>query len=684
MGRLLLLLACLLPLGLGAQGLDSMLLAWERMPADTHKVQKGFRLGGQLMSRYPQWTHYLTDRALCLGDSLGFEKARFNAQMQYCYLAGKAGQWQEAHEHARQLLAFSERNPKANYRAVATAEMAQTALRLALPQTETYFIAALEAATAISKKSYLERVQYYYAIWLQDEGRYEEALTQLESVISAKGDTTARERRSLIPYYSMLGKLWLETEQPHKAEPYFRKAYAFRKERNHLPQIAVGEQNMGVYFSQSGQLDSAEYYFRLAIKHDRQIKNIMGLAASANNLAIVYEKKGELEKIRPLYQEAHSIYQTANESLSRVRTLLNWGLLEVKLGQTRLGLQYLRQGEAQAQEIGNVLLKRLAYKNLAEALQQQAKHKEAYQYLSKYHQVKDSTLSEERLLKLEKIEAKFEEEKAQKEVARLQESKLKQEAVLVQSRLQNDQFLPIIIVLILVIATALLLGWWFWHRQRLGQKAQETDLQQRLLRSQMNPHFLFNALNSIQRLFQDRDTERANEYLEGFGQLMNDILDQSGREWIPLVDELRTLELYLRMEQYRLENGFRYALHLPQGIDAYQTQVPPLILQPLVENAIWHGIAPLEKEGLIEINFSWNEGKLECQIVDNGVGLSHSQQKRHDRHQPKALNILNERLGIESAFQLRERKDTHGEILGTEAKLLIPVQISSGSLSTTK
>ncbi|MEM6342705.1 MAG: histidine kinase [Bacteroidota bacterium] len=684
MGRLLLLSAFLMPLGLIAQGLDSVLLVWEAMPADTHKVQKAFRLGRQLMSHYPEWSYYLTDRASCLGDSLGFSKASFNAQIQYCYLAGNAGKWQEAHEHAQKLLAFSERNPKANFRAVATAEMAQTALRLSLPQTEAYFITAIEAAKAVRKKTYLERIKYYYAIWLQEEGRYEDALAQIESLVSTKGDTTARERQSLIPYYSMLGKLWLETEQIEKAEPYLRKAYAYRKERNHLPQMVIGEQNIGAFFMQSGQLDSAKHYLDLAIKHNRQIKNMIGLAGTLNNLALVYEKQGKLEKIRPLYQEAYRIYQAANDKPPQIRTLINWGLLETKLGQTRLGLQYLRQGEAQALEMDNALLIRLAYKSLAEALQQQAKHQEAYQYLSQYHQLKDSSLNAERLVKLEKIEAKFEEEKAQKEVARLEETQLKQEAILVQSRLRNDQFLPIIIILILVIGGAVLLGWWFWHRQALRQKAQDTDLQQRLLRSQMNPHFLFNALNSIQRLFQDRDTERANEYLEGFGQLMNDILDQSGQEWIPLVDELRTLELYLRMEQYRLENGFRYALHLPAGIDAYQTLVPPLILQPLVENAIWHGIAPLEKEGLIEINFSWNQDRLECQIIDNGVGLSRSQQKQHDRHQPKALNILNERLGLESGFHLRERKDTHGETLGTEARLFIPLKLSSGSLDTTK
>lgn len=684
MGRLSLLLLFSLPLLLSAQKLDSLIGAWEMMPADTHKVQAAFHLGNKLMRTQALQTYYLTDRAACLGDSLGFTKAQFNAQMKYCYLAGYEGKWQEAHQHARKMLAFSERNPKASIIAVAQTEMAQTAMRLNLPETEKYFLEGIATADTLKKSHYVERIQYYYAIWLQDEGRYPEALTQLESLVERQSDSTLQGRQNLIRYYSILGRLWLEMEQSTKAEPYIRKAYAYRKERNYLPQLAIGEQNMGVLFSQNGMADSAIHYLKLATEHHRQLGNLPGLAFANNNLAAVYEERGDLNDLRQLYVEALKIYEKTELTDESIRTLLNLGLLEVKLGHSKRGMAYLKKGESQAQQLQNLILRRLAFKQLAAALHLQSEHIQAYEYLGEYHSLRDSMLNLERLANMSEIELKFEQEKKRKEILRLKEDQSQQEMLLVQSQLRNDRFLPVIITLLSFLGVIGLLAWWFWHRQSLRQQNQQSNLQQRLLRSQMNPHFLFNALNSIQRLFQDQDTKRANEYLAGFGKLMNDILDQSSQAWIPLVDELRTLEVYMRMEQYRLENGFRYAIHLPEEIDVYQTQIPPLILQPLVENAIWHGIAPLEKEGLIEINFSLDKKYISCRIVDNGVGLSQSQNKGPQQHQPKALNILMERLGIESAFELRERKDIQGEILGTEAQLLIPFQITASSTRTTK
>ncbi|MFK7925414.1 MAG: histidine kinase [Bacteroidia bacterium] len=684
MGRLSLLLLFSLPLLLSAQKLDSLIGAWELMPADTHKVQAAFHLGRKLMRTQASQTYYLTDRAACLGDSLGFTKAQFNAQMKYCYLAGYQGKWQEAHQHAQKMLAFSKRNPNANIIAVAQTEMAQTAMRLKLPETEKYFLEGIATADTLQKSHYVERIQYYYAIWLQNEGRYPEALTQLELLVQRESDSSLKGRQNLIRYYSILGRLWLTMEQADKAEPYIRKAYAYRKERNYLPQLTIGEQNMGVLFSQNGMSDSAIYYLKLASEHHRQLGNLTGLAGANNNLAAVYEKSGAFNELRQLYLEALNIYESTDLTDERIRTLLNLGLLEVKLGNTKRGMAYLKKGESQAQQSQNLILRRLAFKQLATALHQQSKHTQAYEYLGQYHSLKDSMLNVERLASMSEIEVKFEQEKKQKEISRLKEGQVQQEMLLVQSQLRNDRFLPVIISLLSFLGVAGLLAWWFWHRQGLRQQNQQSELQQRLLRSQMNPHFLFNALNSIQRLFQDQDTKRANEYLEGFGKLMNDILDQSSQAWIPLVDELRTLEVYMRMEQYRLENGFRYAIHLPEDIDVYQTQIPPLILQPLVENAIWHGIAPLEKEGLIEINLSLEEKYISCRIVDNGVGLSQEQNKTPQQHQPKALNILTERLGIESAFELRERKDIQGEVLGTEVHLLIPILVTASSVRTTK
>ncbi|MEL6651155.1 MAG: histidine kinase, partial [Bacteroidota bacterium] len=651
---------------------------------DTHKVQAGFRLSRQLMKTEVDLSYYFNDQSLCLGQKLGFAKAEYNAAMQYCYLAGQLGRWEEAHRFAERLVAFAEGVKKPNFIAGAWQEMAQTAIHLQLPQTEDYLDKAIALSEDLPTLSGRHRIHYYYAVWLQNEGRYEEAMQEFQQLVRDNPRKSPRDNRLQITYLSSLAKLWLELERPEEAEPIIRQTYLIRKSYGELPQLALGEEAMGFFFTQTGQLDSAIHYLELALQHYQQIGNQRRLSHVANNLSMVYAERNQPNKQRQYLEMSIDLERRMNEPLPKVRGLLNLGLFEVEQSRYGVGMRYLREGEEIANSLDSDMLKRLAYRNLAEALYLQGRYEQALDYLNQYHDLKDSMLNVDRMEGIRRIEFKYQQEKKQKELSRLEGEKLIQETELLESRLANDETAWRMLYLLALLCLGGLIAWWFWHRQKLTARNQQTELQQRLLRSQMNPHFLFNALNSIQRLFQDRDNQRANEYLNGFGQLMNDILDQSGKAWIPMVDELRTLELYLRMEQYRLDNGFRYALHLPEEVDPYQLEIPPLILQPLVENAIWHGIAPLEHEGLIEISFRQREDKLECRIIDNGVGLSQSQRKDRPEHQPKALSILTERLGIDSAFQLRERKDTQGNTLGTEAFLLIPYRVSTRSSDPAK
>ncbi|MCX6182572.1 MAG: histidine kinase [Bacteroidetes bacterium] len=167
------------------------------------------------------------------------------------------------------------------------------------------------------------------------------------------------------------------------------------------------------------------------------------------------------------------------------------------------------------------------------------------------------------------------------------------------------------------------------------------------LKQQMNPHFIFNALNSIQsKIIQDKK-EEASKFLVLFSKLIRQNLENSDRDFVVLSDELQNLKMYLELEQMRLGSSFSYAISMVGAVDTESIKVPTFVLQPLIENAIWHGLMPLSTEKKLELKLAINERNLIICINDNGIGRKKSLElKRNTKHQSKGLQLLNERLTL--------------------------------------
>lgn len=189
------------------------------------------------------------------------------------------------------------------------------------------------------------------------------------------------------------------------------------------------------------------------------------------------------------------------------------------------------------------------------------------------------------------------------------------------------------------------------------------DLELKSLRSMMNTHFVFNALNSIQQFISRKDHLEANRYLGKFARLMRNHLNASLDTQIGLNEELQSLEHYLSLEKLRLEDRLEYSFMLPDSIP--ELEIPGFLLQPLIENAIWHGLMPLEKGGLVEIIVSVNELELQVQIRDNGIGLkpiaNNSHTSRGLQMIYKRLEILSNRTGRKHSLQLLNRAEVEGD-----------------------
>jgi ligand-binding sensor domain-containing protein len=210
------------------------------------------------------------------------------------------------------------------------------------------------------------------------------------------------------------------------------------------------------------------------------------------------------------------------------------------------------------------------------------------------------------------------------------------------------------------------------------------EIQQKALRLQMNPHFIFNSLNSIQSYILSNDTDLAVNYLGRFSQLMRLILSNSRESLIPLADELHALKLYIEIEQLRFENKFTYEIVVDPSIDEEFTGVPPMIIQPYVENAIIHGLVHKPDRGHLKLQFTQQGPNILCLIEDDGIGRDKATEiKRNSgiNTESKGMMITNERIEIlrekthkDFDVKIIDLKDNKGNPAGTRVELVIAIQ----------
>lgn len=204
------------------------------------------------------------------------------------------------------------------------------------------------------------------------------------------------------------------------------------------------------------------------------------------------------------------------------------------------------------------------------------------------------------------------------------------------------------------------------------------------LRAQMNPHFIFNSINSVQYFITNNDPDSSQKYLSKFARLIRYVVDNSKLSSIALNKEIEALQLYLELEALRFTSRFEYHIHMAENVDAMYTQIPSMLIQPYVENAIWHGIMHKEGAGKIEITLAMKGDLLECVIEDNGVGRKKSQEYKRAKREAgyksigmtntkERLDIINHVTGNTLTVEVDDLYNPDGTAAGTRVKLRIPV-----------
>lgn len=387
--------------------------------------------------------------------------------------------------------------------------------------------------------------------------------------------------------------------------------------------------NLGNLYSDMVMADKAIQSYEKAIGISKKTGNTRGLLNAYANLGDLYLKsQNNYEKAYEYLSNAEGLSKRTqnNQTIS----LINGGLATVLLNATneqllsfgfnlkqRLSIaeDYAMKGLQSATETESPVNLMHANKTLSDVHQKLGKYELALVEFKKYTHLKDSLLSDEKKIEFVKQEMSFETEK---------------QKLIAKEELEKEKIIRQQITLIGVITIVfLIIGFVVYKylrdnrqlKRELLHKTQTAENEIQILRLQMNPHFIFNSLNSISYYMHKNDMEKADYYLTNFAKLMRGILENAEEKEITLAEEINMMEAYMQLEASRLDHKFTYEINVAEEIDKDNTYVPCLIMQPFIENSIWHGFANEDLKGKISIDIFKDQSSLKCIIDDNGVGI---------------------------------------------------------------
>ena len=483
----------------------------------------------------------------------------------------------------------------------------------------------------------------------------------------------------LAAIYNNIGVIYKSQGDYYKSLDYYEKCLSIQeklKDRN----IGTTTNNIGLVYLNLRDFKMGLVYFNKSKMYFDKYPNDYGLAQLYHNYSLYYNEINENEKAIDYTKKALKVFTTIENKFMIADSYAQLGEVYFKQKKYDLALEYTNKGLVIAKEL-NILDKVQAFeKTLSEIYEKQNNLFESLKHYKLYSIAKDSLANAETVKSTIRAEMSFDFDK--KEMAQ-KEEQIKKDLVFKQQSKLNKFKIAFAMFFVLFVCGILFL---IYNKSVLKKKLTlEKELaiyEQKALHLQMNPHFIFNCLGSITSFIVKNSTEAAINYLAKFSKLMRLTLEYSKETLIPIDKEIESLQNYLELEQLRFNDSFQFQINKSKDIDD-DVALPPLLLQPFIENAIIHGVNPKVKTGLIVLDFSIENDSLVCVVTDNGIGINVSKEmkeKKISMHKSMALDITRKRLEMMETSSTKEAKvsieqiEENGQVKGTKAMLIMPLQ----------
>lgn len=433
----------------------------------------------------------------------------------------------------------------------------------------------------------------------------------------------------IVKIYTNIGTLYSSLKDFALAEDYLLKAIQ-QNTQNNADKLKTSANLAGVYLER-GKREAALKMFKEAIALAQSLNNVAVEAVLYTNLSNYFIEEKQWESALDAARNSLRLRESLNQSISVV-TLNNLGYALVQMGKVEEGIDYYER----ALEDANLREEKQLLFNLYQAYKLLGNNQKAWMYVDAYDRVKDSLLAlnyEEKVAELNAIHESTERQHQIKILAA--------ENNLQRKQLRQQTYLILAAGLIVLLIMALL--FFRWKHFKVKDALEKSQMKHRFLLLQLNPHFIFNALQSVQYFIYKNDQQQSMEYLNNFSRLIRLVLENSETEMIPLEEEIEILDNYLRLQQLNCTPAFSYTIKVDDRIESENVLVPTMLLQPFVENAVEHGVKG-QPNGVIELVFKRSNTSLEVLIRDNGKGLPAVQETQKNLHKSMSMEILNKRI----------------------------------------
>ncbi|MBI9068123.1 MAG: tetratricopeptide repeat protein [Salinivirgaceae bacterium] len=436
-----------------------------------------------------------------------------------------------------------------------------------------------------------------------------------------------------------IGNVYFSYKDYQQAIQYFHQSLQYLgKATPNLLGEAINTNTIGEAWSFLGNNDSALYYLERSLQVNFYINSKLGQAICFNGIGMInHEKKEYLNAIKS-YQAALEIYETMGDLFYETMCLNNLGKTYHTLKDYKKASLTFKKSFDISRNIGCKEHALDAAIELSRLYYELNNSEKSFYYNQIGLAYKDSITMELRDQNSKAMNVLYEAEKQKREILIL-----KQKAELNELKLSRQKFFFLSVLFILF--ASILFGI-FIHRQRqLRNKLTEIGLEQKLLRTQLNPHFIFNSLSAIQNFIMKSDKISASEYLVNFSRLMRNILIGSGSDFILLENELEILEDYLKLQRLRYIGRFDYRFEVADNLHKETCLVPPMLVQPFIENAIEHGVRGIDNQGEIVIRFKKSNLHMIIEVEDNGKGINEQMaEENKNGHISMATKITRKRM----------------------------------------
>ncbi len=472
-----------------------------------------------------------------------------------------------------------------------------------------------------------------------------------------------------------LGSTYLILKNYQEAENYFNKSVSILLEYKDAAKIARAYDGLGTIYNSYEDPDKALEYYTKALKHAKKLKNRCLLCSIYYNIGVLHQEKNEINEM------IKNVKLSLKNSVDSILVLKNWNLMSKAYMDTKdynKAQIYINKSKKyvskhQFSKASEVIA--YSYFLIANFYEQKNDIKQAFKCYKLFY---DANLKYNELIKdraVSKVEMKF----AAKEAKRITEA-LERENQIQHLTIERNR----ILIFIVLLFSLLLIGGFISLNQRqklIGQK-QKAELETRLFRSQMNPHFIFNSMTAIQSFVYAHQPKEAAKYLSSFARLTRSILTCSSVEYISFNEEIDILNNYIELQRIRFENRFTYEFDIDPELEDDSFEIPPLLVQPFIENAIEYGFREeSDKPGHLIIRFVLEEENVKIQVLDNGIGLNESlafNKEKRKKHKSMATQITKERLQLLhkkknfNTISVKDRSEINPEEHGTIVTFYVP------------